>query len=512
MTSPRLLRNVLIEIWRGDASVRSTSDGRLKRCGSFLAELREEVPANTFVWIKMELDEFGCGDHCETSTNKIYAPMKIGLFEARKRICLWEGHWHLKLGATTGRASGSPGRVAPWVGLEALMNQALSWLDGWEGRGEEEEAVVTWLYRAEEVMRKQDELWLRHILDVLLVELRKQPESSALRLTQTLSDIEGNNLIAEGHSDVVVSLLRAIMADEENADDAATAFAHVVKMLVSGDVATQARWVVGISQGWVPTTSAGLARVVALLRDHLEHLVTVEPSRFTIELRTDLLVWIRSASSVVDHGQLGNTLAELFALLRRWPVTGAFLLGTGFLRSIESDSDRHRSQQKLDNLARERDDSGTSEAVQEMYRALHQLHLRRLRAGPVSDEERIFLYTLYGALWPNGEQVVIELLGARAVVAAALVSDFTDVDQRLVPDSVNESSDIERHIFRHDWVDGKSREIAHLLSKHNDGSPPAADLGHVPERQSNQLHREPDPMILSLVPGERDWAIPEARR
>lgn len=299
ITPPRLLRHVRIEIWRGDASVETTTDRRLNFCDQFSVPLCEEVPADTFVWIKMELDESGCGNHCEVF-NKIYAPMKIRLFEARRGVLLGEKHWHLSFGATTKRASGSPGQVAPWAGLEALMHQALSWLEKWEGIEEEEEAVVTWLYRAEQVMRKQDELWLRHVLDVLLVELRRQPGLRTLLISQTLSNIEDDNLRAEvqadssyeevlqvifsdyedrrdqrpaddadpvRRSDLVISLLRAVMADEEIADEAAENFADIVKAMLSGGS--------GGGRGMVQAISVTSQRD-ELLRDTFQRLVNIE--------------------------------------------------------------------------------------------------------------------------------------------------------------------------------------------------------------------------------------------
>ena len=551
MTSPQLLRNVLLEIWRGDASVRNTTDGRLRRCEVFLVKLNEEVPANTFVWIKMGLDESGCGDHCEASANEIYAPMKICLFEARTRVCLWEKHWHLAFGTTTGGASGNPGQVAPWVGLEALMHQALTWLEKWEGSDDEEEAVVTWLYRAEQVMRKQDKFWLRHVLDVLLIELRKQPR----QLHQALGDIDVDNLRAEGQadssdweilrlilsdyetrhaerhaddaeslvsrSDVVISLLRAVIADGDNADNAADEFAHVVRMMVSEDVEVQA----GPVARRADLRRATQARVV-LMRDTLELFVNHEPPMGSTEAREALSEWINSTTSAsyLQDGQPKIALTELLRVLRRWPAIAGTALGRGFLRSIEAESHPLRLRQELDNLAREEDEPETNEAVQAIYWALHRIHLSRLRAGHASDGEWVFILMLFGVLRPNSEHVVLQLLAA----TARGTEPSPGQGQHEIPDNVIDPA-IERDLLRGDWVKGMSRKIADILSRHRDVSasserPPIqasqdieggrasvepgrrrAGASGISEDRDGGVLGDPDPMILSLVPGERDW-------
>lgn len=549
MTSPRLLRNVLLEFWRGDASVTSTTDGRLKRCGSFLAELREEVPANTQVSIKMELDESACGDHCKESTNKIYAPMKICLLEVRKGVCLWEAHWHLKFSGTTGLASGSSDPAAPWVGLDVLMKQALHWLKEWEGSKEEEEAVIIWLWRAEQVKRKQDELWLRHVLDVLLIELRKHPKRYAVLLSRAHSDIKGDNTRVEAQDDslseilrpifsdyeerraerpadyaesvteleLIVALLQAMMADEEHVDGAAEKFAEIVAAMIPRDVTrpktgrspfTRATARKLDSSGIVMARQGQLRLRVELLLDTFDNFVKTEPERMSDGAREDIKRWIASATNNLGRGQSERALMELFELLRRWPSTAAFVLARGFLRSIEASAHvRSSHQELLDNFAREEDESAADQATYFMYRALHEIYLSRRAAGIATDEEKVFLLLFIGALQPSGEQVVMQLLTAQND-DGFFISDITDLDRSTIHENVIESG-VEKHIFRHVWVEEKSHEISSLVKERN-YSPTVPEPR--PDAQHSEQRVEPDGDILSLLPEERDRGEPGVRR
>ena len=565
MTSPRLQRQVLLDIWFGDASVKNTTDRGLKRCKSFVVELSKEVPANSFVSVRMELDESGCGDPCPESTNKISAPMRICLSEVRTGDNIGAKHWHLAFGKPAGTASGSSGHAAPWVGLEALMNQALHWLQGCEGGSEEEKKVVNWLYRAEQVMRKQDELWLRHVLDVLLVELRNQSERNTLWFSRALGDIVGHRHRVESqadsshweisqailsdyeawreraadddesvkNSDVIASLLRAVTADGDNVDDAATEFAHVVQTMVLGGVAEQAGHVVGLFVRAVGTTSEGpsssaiLLKSVTLLRDTFESFVRMESASISIEARRNFSAWIGSVTSNLDHGRSVEALTRLFDLLRRWPVIGAFVLRRGFLHSLESDSGASGSQQEIGDLVREQDGPKTSvesriiEAFREMYPELREIHLRRLDAGYASDEERVFLSMLYGVLWSNEEQVAMALLAAGADGSIGEISGSRYSDQFTTLENVSD-------IVRRAWVARISPEVEYLVRNQDNASAPSerpptitqdaptaapsesASVSTTPmlSAEPGQQNRDFDEDLLSLVPGERDWNSP----
>jgi len=443
------------------------------------------------------------------------------------------------------------------------MNQALHWLQGCEGGSEEEKKVVNWLYRAEQVMRKQDELWLRHVLDVLLVELRNQSERNTLWFSRALGDIVGHRHRVESqadsshweisqailsdyeawreraadddesvkNSDVIASLLRAVTADGDNVDDAATEFAHVVQTMVLGGAAEQAGHVVGLFVRAVGTTSEGpsssaiLLKSVTLLRDTFESFVRMESASISIEARRNFSAWIGSVTSNLDHGRSVEALTRLFDLLRRWPVIGAFVLRRGFLHSLESDSGASGSQQEIGDLVREQDGPKTSvesriiEAFREMYPELREIHLRRLDAGYASDEERVFLSMLYGVLWSNEEQVAMALLAAGADGSIGEISGSRYSDQFTTLENVSD-------IVRRAWVARISPEVEYLVRNQDNASAPSerpptitqdaptasesASVSTTPmlSAEPGQQNRDFDEDLLSLVPGERDWNSP----